>query len=83
MVKICKGQFPILSISSSNNTRYIVLMKLVNSQEFTRTGDLNPQRTERFCANIACVDRKVDLQIRVECAHVVPHDTFRYCLRFF
>ncbi|KAL5249287.1 hypothetical protein ACHWQZ_G018220 [Mnemiopsis leidyi] len=45
-------------------------------KEFTRTGELNPQRTERFCANIACVDRKVDLQIKVECAHVVPHETF-------
>ncbi|XP_063691419.1 uncharacterized protein LOC134823784 isoform X2 [Bolinopsis microptera] len=45
-------------------------------KEFTKSGDLNPNRTERFCANVACVDRKVDLQIRVECAHVIPHENF-------
>ena len=51
---------------------------ILTFQEFTKSGDLNPNRTERFCANVACVDRKVDLQIRVECAHVIPHENFRY-----
>jgi len=64
---------------AAGDHRFEILQIVSNEKkqkEFTRTGDLNPNRTERFCANIACVDRKVDLQLRVECAHVVPPDTF-------
>ena len=45
-------------------------------QEFTKDGQLNRNRTNRFTANIACVDRKVDFRLQCECRRVVSNDNF-------
>lgn len=58
--------FEIVSVVSNDNKQ----------KEFTNSGELNADRVERFCANVACVDRKVDLQLCLECRHVIPHETY-------
>jgi len=45
-------------------------------KEFTKAGDLNPNRYERFTADVVCVDRKVDFQLILDCKEVLLNDNY-------